>query len=67
MRETDHNSCMPFSVLGLKDPAKVLSPQSEDGGMQKSDLHGENLDMMLEVYGSEFQKVWRKTRRKWWV
>ncbi|GJL79001.1 MAG: hypothetical protein NPINA01_19900 [Nitrospinaceae bacterium] len=32
-----------------------------------SDLHGGNGIMMAEIYGSDFQKVWRKTRKKWWA
>lgn len=32
-----------------------------------SDLHSPDVTMMAEVYGSDFQKVWKKTRKKWWA
>jgi hypothetical protein len=32
-----------------------------------SDLYGDDVTMMAEVYGSDFQKVWKKTRKKWWI
>jgi len=32
-----------------------------------SDLHDRDVIMMAEVYGSDFQRVWRKTRKKWWA
>jgi hypothetical protein len=32
-----------------------------------SDLHDEDSVMMAEIYGGEFQKVWKKTHKKWWA
>ena len=32
-----------------------------------SDLHDDDCVMMAEIYGGEFQKVWKKTHKKWWV
>lgn len=32
-----------------------------------SDLHGHDVTMMAEIYGSDFRKVWEKTRKKWWA
>jgi len=32
-----------------------------------SDLHDDDCVMMAEIYGGDFQKVWKKTHKKWWV
>ena len=32
-----------------------------------SDLHDDDCIMMAEIYGREFQKVWKKTHKKWWL
>ncbi len=56
-----------FSNLELDNPEEVPLHELEESSWQKSDLHDENFTMMLEVYGSNFQKVWRKTRKKWWT
>ena len=32
-----------------------------------SDLHDDDSVMMAEIYGEDFQKVWKKTHKKWWV
>jgi len=32
-----------------------------------SDLHDDDSVMMAEIYGEDFQKIWKKTHKKWWV
>jgi len=32
-----------------------------------SDLHDDDCVMMAEIYGGDFQKVWKRTHKKWWV
>ncbi len=32
-----------------------------------SDLHDDDSVMLAEIYGGNFQKVWKKTHKKWWV
>ena len=32
-----------------------------------SDLHNNDSVMLAEIYGGEFQKVWKRTHKKWWL
>ena len=32
-----------------------------------SDLHNDDSVMLAEIYGGEFQKVWKRTHKKWWL
>ena len=59
----------PFiPALRAKVPyeANFDARESKNPDLFDSDLHGGNGAMMTAVYGSDFQKVWKKTRKKWW-
>jgi hypothetical protein len=32
-----------------------------------SDLHDADTIMLTEIYGGDFQKVWKRTHKKWWL
>lgn len=41
--------------------------EKEVTGYFDSDLLDDDSLMMAEIYGGEFQKVWKKTHKKWWL
>jgi phosphosulfolactate phosphohydrolase-like enzyme len=58
-----------FPAFRRKIPDAVNFGERENKTLDffDSDLHGSDVTMMAEVYGSDFQKVWKKTRKKWWA
>ena len=56
-----------FSAFSEKVSAESNFNKKEASEYLDSDLHDDNFIMMAEIYGGDFQKVWKKTHKKWWV
>jgi hypothetical protein len=61
------NRFSPAFRRKVSDAVNFVKLENQTPGFFDSDLHGNDVTMMVEVYGSDFQKVWKKTRKKWWV
>ena len=61
------NRFFPALRRKVSDAVNFDERESETLDFFDSDLHGCDVTMMAEVYGSDFQKVWKKTRKKWWA
>lgn len=52
-------------------PEEISVPQKTDEKEVSehftSDLHDGDSVMLAEIYGNEFQKVWKRTHKKWWL
>ncbi len=58
-----------FPVHSEKTPNAVSFDERARAALDyfASDLNDRDVIMMAEVYGSDFQRVWKKTRKKWWA
>ena len=61
------NRLFPARNKKFSDAVNFEKRASEALDFFDSDLHGSDVTMMAEVYGSDFQKVWKKTHKKWWA
>jgi len=66
MKSSVTNSDSFFPTSPEEVPAETKFKE-EAPGYFDSDLHDDDSIMMAEVYGNNFQKVWKKTHKKWWV
>ena len=61
------NPAFPFSRKKVTSELSFQEREIEKPEFFDSDLHDGDGAMMAEIYGSQFQKVWKKTRKKWWA
>jgi hypothetical protein len=55
-------TAFPEEVPVESDLKEIKVPEYFD-----SDLHDDDTVMLAEIYGGDFQKVWKKTHKKWWL
>jgi len=67
MEKSNQNSGSFFTAFPEDVPAESKFKEKENFEYFDSDLHGDDSVMMTEIYGSEFQRVWKKTHKKWWA
>jgi hypothetical protein len=48
-------------------PVTAKTEEREISERFASDLHDDDSVMLAEIYGGEFQKVWKRTHKKWWL
>jgi len=56
-----------LSAFPEEVPVESKLQEKEISEYFDSDLHDGDSVMMAEIYGGEFQKVWKKTHKKWWA
>lgn len=58
----------PFlTAFSEEFPVESKLKEKKVPGYFDSDLHDDDSVMLAEIYGGDFQKVWKKTHKKWWV
>lgn len=56
-----------FPAFPEEVPAGTQNLEKKIPDFFDSDLHDDDSVMLAEIYGGEFQKVWKRTHKKWWV
>ena len=67
MKSPVKNSDSFFSAFAAEVLAETKIEENKVPEYFDSDLHDDDFIMMAEIYGGDFQKVWKKTHKKWWV
>lgn len=67
MKSSVKNPDSFFPAFPEEVPARNQNLEKEVTDYFDSDLHDGDSLMMTEIYGEEFQKVWKRTHKKWWV
>ena len=67
MKRPNQNSDSFFTAFPEYVPAESKFKEKEIFEYFDSDLLNDDSVMMSEIYGSEFQRVWKKTHKKWWA
>ncbi len=67
MKKPIQNSDSFLSFFPEEVPVEFKFKEKEIVEHFNSDLHDDDSVMMAEIYGGDFQKVWKKTHKKWWA
>jgi hypothetical protein len=67
MKSPSKKSVSSFTAFSEEIPVPVKTEEREVSEHFASDLHDDNSVMLAEIYGDEFQKVWKRTHKKWWL
>jgi hypothetical protein len=67
MKRPSKNSVSSFTAFPEEVPVPTKIEEKEVSGHFASDLHDYDSVMLAEIYGDEFQKVWKRTHKKWWL
>jgi len=67
MKSLSKKSVSSFTAFPEEIPVPAKTEEKEASGYFASDLHDDDSVMLAEIYGDEFQKVWKRTHKKWWL
>ncbi len=56
-----------FTAFSEEATVKSTVQKKEVFEYGDSDLHDDDSVMLSEIYGGDFQKVWKRTHKKWWL
>jgi hypothetical protein len=67
MERPTKNSDSFFTAFPEEVPVESDLKEKKVSEYFDSDLHDGDSVMLAEIYGGDFQKVWKKTHKKWWL
>jgi len=67
MKKSTQISDSYFPIFSEEVSVESKFKEKEDFEYFDSDLHDDDSIMMAAIYGGDFQKVWKKTHKKWWA
>lgn len=67
MKRPNQNLDSFLTAFPEEVPVDSKFKEKKVGDYFDSDLHDDDSVMLAEIYGGDFQKVWKRTHKKWWV
>ncbi|VAX33205.1 hypothetical protein MNBD_NITROSPINAE05-849 [hydrothermal vent metagenome] len=68
LSKNSDSDCIVLHEETLEETSVVLNSQENKVvNYFDSDLHDGDTVMLTEIYGGDFQKVWKRTHKKWWL
>jgi hypothetical protein len=66
-KKSDSDCIALHEELLEETPVVLNSQENKVSKYFDSDLHDGDTIMLTEIYGGNFQKVWKRTHKKWWL